>query len=72
MISSLLHPAWLRTVIICADNDGNGAGQRAANAAAQRLRREGREASVWMSPHVGTDANDLLLLQKETGTRYAA
>jgi hypothetical protein len=64
-MQALQLPQEVRYVVILADNDANGAGQRAADAAAQRLRREGRGVSVWMSPHVGADANDLLLSQEE-------
>jgi phage/plasmid primase-like uncharacterized protein len=57
---ALVLPPTAQNVIIIADNDANGVGQRAAKAAAQRWRREGRRVSVWMSPQIGTDANDLL------------
>jgi putative DNA primase/helicase len=67
---ALLLPAVVHTIIIVADNDANGAGQRAAQVAAQRWHREGRRVSVWISPQVDTDANDLLLAA--VGARNAA
>jgi phage/plasmid primase-like uncharacterized protein len=60
-LTALVLPSVVQTVVIVADNDGNGAGQRAALAAAQRWRREGRQVSIWISPQVSTDASDLLL-----------
>jgi hypothetical protein len=50
-------------VIIAADNDANGAGERAARIAAQRWLREGRRVRVALPPETGTDFNDLLLNQ---------
>jgi putative DNA primase/helicase len=48
---ALALPLIVRSVIIAADNDSNGAGQRAAQIAAQRWIGEGRRVSVWISPH---------------------
>jgi hypothetical protein len=63
----------VRKVVILADNDANGAGARAACAAAARWQHESREVSVWMSPNVGEDANDLLLAAAQgVGVRDAA
>src|SRR5262249_55283459 len=58
---ALVLPPIVRTVIILADHDVNGAGQHAARIAETRWRREGRRVSVWMSPQPGEDANDCLL-----------
>jgi hypothetical protein len=58
---TLVVPPAVRNVMIVADNDASGVGRRAAEAAAQRWRRKGRQVSVWMSPQIGTDANDLPL-----------
>jgi putative DNA primase/helicase len=46
--------------VICADNDANGIGQRAANAAAERFLVEGRRVRVALPPVPGVDFNDLL------------
>ena len=54
-------PAQATRVIILADNDTSGAGLRAAEATAQRLRAEGREVAIAMPPEAGHDFNDLLL-----------
>ena len=45
--------------MICADNDANGTGQRAANAAAERFLVEGR-VRIALPPVPGVDFNDLL------------
>jgi putative DNA primase/helicase len=66
-LAALLLPAEVRSVIIVADRDVSGAGERAARAAKQRWWREQRQVSIWISSHVGTDANDLLLLALEGG-----
>lgn len=56
-------PPEATMVLVSADNDENGAGQRAAREAAERFLREGRSARIPMPPNAGTDFNDLL--QKE-------
>ena len=48
-------------VIILADHDASGAGSRAAETAARRLRLEGRVVSIATPPREGEDFNDLLL-----------
>ena len=47
-------------VIILADNDANGAGQRAARNAARRWLAEGRRVRIAMPPEPGTDWADVL------------
>jgi len=59
-IRSLTLPPEASTVLICADNDANGVGQRAANEAAERFLREGRQARIAMPPMTGTDFNNVL------------
>jgi hypothetical protein len=54
-------PPIVRTVVILADNDHNGAGERAARAAAQRWLAEGRNVRLAMPPEPGTDFADVLL-----------
>jgi hypothetical protein len=58
---AMILPAVVRHVIVCADHDASGAGERAARAAAARWRAEGRQVSIYMSPCVGRDANECLL-----------
>jgi putative DNA primase/helicase len=59
-LTRLALPATVRTVLILADNDRNGAGQRAAHAAAQRWVSEGRRVQIVLPPEPGTDFNDVL------------
>ena len=59
-IRNLVLPAEARMVVICADNDANGVGQRAANAAAERFLAEGRRVRIALPPMSGLDFNDLL------------
>lgn len=54
-------PAAARRVLILADNDASGAGLRAADAAARRLRAQGRDVAIAVPPEEGQDFNDLLL-----------
>jgi Toprim domain len=58
-VRSLVLPAEVRRVVIYADNDDDGEGVAAANEAARRFIREGRDARVVVPPP-GTDLNDLL------------
>jgi len=60
-MAALVLPPRVRQVIILADNDKSGAGERAASAAAQRWLVEGRRVRIAMPPQRGTDFNDLLL-----------
>lgn len=53
-------PPGVRRVLILADNDTSGAGLRAAEAAARRLRAQGRDVAVVLPPDEGEDFNDLL------------
>jgi hypothetical protein len=57
---TLVLPAIVRTVVILADHDENGAGERAARAAANRWVAEGLRARIAMPPKSGTDMADLL------------
>jgi putative DNA primase/helicase len=59
-IKSLVLPPSANMVVICADNDTNGVGQRAANAAAERFLAEGRRVRIALPPISGLDFNDLL------------
>jgi DNA primase len=59
-IRDLLLPVAVRQVLIMADHDEHGAGERAAYAAADRWRAERRRVWITMPLRPGTDANDLL------------
>jgi hypothetical protein len=59
-LTALMLPAIVRDVVIIADNDRSGAGQRAAYAAAQRWVAEGRAVKVAMPIDSGTDMADVL------------
>ena len=54
-------PAGVTRILILADHDRSGAGRRAAEAAAHRLRAQGRDVVIAMPPREGDDFNDLLL-----------
>lgn len=55
-----LPPAAQR-VLILADHDASGAGLRAAEATARRLRAQGRDVAIAMPPEEGEDFNDMLM-----------
>jgi putative DNA primase/helicase len=59
-IKSLVLPPSANMVLICADSDATGVGQRAANAAAERFLAEGRRVCIALPPKSGIDFNDLL------------
>ena len=59
-LKTLELPSTVRAVIIAADNDASGAGQRNALAAYDRWTAEGRSARIKAPPAVGTDFNDLV------------
>jgi putative DNA primase/helicase len=59
-MTALQLPPIVRTIVIVADNDANGAGERAARTAAQRWLAEGRRVRIAMPLVPGTDFNDVL------------
>jgi len=61
-IKNLILPPEASKVLICADNDPNGSGQRAAREAAERFLREGRRVRIATPLNSGTDFNDTLRL----------
>ena len=48
-------------IVILADHDVSGAGMRAAESAARRLRGEGRQVAIALPPNPDDDFNDVLL-----------
>jgi putative DNA primase/helicase len=64
-LKTLILPTTVRTIIILADNDVNGAGEFAARAAAQRWLTEGRQVSIAMPHEPGADFNDVLRMGRE-------
>jgi len=62
-------PPEATRILILADHDASGAGSRAADAAARRLRAEGRWVVVALPPEPGDDFNDVLL---RSGTEAVA
>lgn len=59
-IKNLLLPAEATHVVICADHDASGTGERAAHDAAARGLVEGRRVRVAVPPEPGADFNDVL------------
>ena len=59
-VAALLLPLEVRRIIILADNDASGAGERAARTAAARWLAEGRRVRIAMPPEPGTDMADVL------------
>jgi putative DNA primase/helicase len=59
-LKALVLPTAVREIIVLADHDHNGAGERAAYAAAQRWLREGRRVRIALPSERGTDFADLL------------
>jgi Toprim domain len=59
-LKSLVLPAHITAIIIAADNDENGAGEIAANTAAQRWIAEGRSVRIAMRKRAGADFDDVL------------
>src|SRR5262249_16002423 len=59
-IRSLILPPEATNVIICADHDANGTGERAAHEAAARWLAEGRRVRIALPPEPGTDFNNVL------------
>ena len=57
---NLVLPPEATHVIICADHDASGTGERAARSAADRWLAEGRRVRIAMPPKPETDFNDIL------------
>jgi putative DNA primase/helicase len=59
-VRALILPPSATHIVIAADHDANGVGERAARDAAARWRAEGRRVRVAVPPEAGTDFNDML------------
>jgi putative DNA primase/helicase len=59
-IENLRLPPEATHILVCADHDANGVGERAAHDGAARWVAEGRRVRVAMPPEPGTDFNDVL------------
>ena len=59
-VRSLVLPPEATHVIICADHDGSGVGERAAREAAARWLGEERHVKLALPPRAGLDFNDIL------------
>jgi putative DNA primase/helicase len=72
-IERLVLPALpcAAAVIIAADNDHNGVGERSARRAAQRWLAEGRRVQLALPPMPGFDWNDILLNKNMEGGNAA-
>jgi hypothetical protein len=64
-LCSLVLPPEVRRIVIAADNDASGVGQRNALAAYDRWTAEGRSVRIVAPPVMGTDFNDLLLTRAQ-------
>jgi putative DNA primase/helicase len=67
-IRALALPREATHVVICADHDGSGVGQRAAQDAARRWIAEGRHVRIAMPPEPGTDMADALFADTAADT----
>ena len=64
-LRSLVLPPDVRRIIIAADNDASGTGQRNALAAYDRWAAEGRSVRIGRCPpDVGDDFNDVLIKRR--------
>ena len=59
-IKNLRLPPEATHIVICADHDANGVGERAAHDAAERWLAEGRRVRVAKPPKSDSDFNDVL------------
>jgi putative DNA primase/helicase len=63
-LEAVALPASVRRVLVAADHDLNGTGQRAAQVLAQRLLAEGRTVEIATPDRPGDDFNDVLLRER--------
>jgi phage/plasmid primase-like uncharacterized protein len=75
-ICALVLSPQATQVVIAADRDASGVGQRAAHAAAARWLAEGRRVRIALPPELGTDMADVLTASGAsphvTGGRHVA
>ncbi len=72
MASLVLPPLPLAaTVVILADHDRSGAGERAAKSAARHWLTEGRRVRIALPPEPGRDFNDVLAARASAPTPEA-
>jgi putative DNA primase/helicase len=69
---ALALPPVVRAVIVLADHDASGAGERAARTAAARWLTEGRCVKLTMPPEPGSDFNDVLMSRAHAEMRDVA
>ena len=69
---ALALPDIIRRIILLADHDVSGIGERAARTAAARWVGEGRCVKIAMPPETGSDFNDVLLGRGSVGARDVA
>lgn len=62
-MASLIVPAGVKEIVIAADHDASGTGERAARVLARRLLNEGHHVWIAMPPNVNTDWADVLLAE---------
>jgi putative DNA primase/helicase len=67
-IRALVLPREATHVVICADHDASGTGQRAAQHAAQRWLAGGRHVRIAIPPEPGSDMADALITDTAAGT----
>jgi hypothetical protein len=65
-LRSLGLPADAQRILIAADNDSNGVGEKAAYDAAERWLAEGRQVRIAMPSEPDTDFNDVLIAKFST------
>jgi hypothetical protein len=68
-VEALDLPVNVRHVVIAADNDMNGVGQRAALSTRKRWAAEGRSVRILLPPNPGENFNDVLLSDAGAGSR---
>jgi hypothetical protein len=71
-IERLILPPLVRHVVILADHDVSGAGERASRSAGQRWLAEGRRVRIALPPEPGTDMADVLAGRIDTKARGVA
>jgi putative DNA primase/helicase len=71
-IKKLVLPPEATLVLICADHDSSGTGERDARNAAARWLAEGRRVRIALPPQPGTDFNDVLTETNINKVRHVA